>query len=121
MVKSQSIKKARLDWHPADVKAALEKAGWSVTRLAKSHGLTHGVVSRALRYPYRRGEMIVADALGLDPREIWPSRYLPDGEHVMEKRKREHRRTLVLHRWQKRNLKDTTASSGCNVNVEDGE
>lgn len=118
MVNTQSKKNARFDWHPADVKAALEKAGWSVTRLAKSHGHTHGVISRALRRPYERGERIVADALGLDPREIWPSRYLPDGEHVMAKWKRDHCRTMVLHRWRKRNLKDTTAPDGRNVNVE---
>lgn len=121
MVTSTSAKKASRDWHRADVKAALEKRGWSLRRLAESHGLAHNSLSRAFSGPYERGERILAGALGLDPREIWPSRYLPSGEHVVRHWRRNHGRTLVQHRWRKRDLKDTTASSSRNVNVEDGE
>lgn len=62
------------DWHPADVKAALEKSGVSLRKLAKDHGYSH--FQRVLTTHWWAAEMIVATALGLTPQEIWPSRYL---------------------------------------------
>lgn len=68
------------DWHPADVLAALRKADWSLQQLALSHGYRHrSALSVALRHPYPRAETIIARALGLQPQNIWPSRYHPDG------------------------------------------
>ncbi|MVT37361.1 transcriptional regulator [Acidovorax citrulli] len=59
------------DWHPADVKAALEKRGVSLRKLAK----THGYFQRVLTTHWWAAEQIVAAALGLRAEEIWPSRY----------------------------------------------
>lgn len=65
------------DWHRADIKAALEKTpeGWSSRRLSEAHGYHHTAVSEALKRPWPAVERIIANALGLEPWEIWPSRY----------------------------------------------
>lgn len=67
------------DWHPADVVAALRKAGWSLRRLSMAHGLHPGTLSFALRLPYHNGERVIASHIGVAPQEIWPSRYYADG------------------------------------------
>jgi Ner family transcriptional regulator len=61
------------DWHPADVKAALEKRGISLRKLAADCGYSH--IQRVLTSPWWAAEQVVAQALGVAPREIWPSRY----------------------------------------------
>jgi Ner family transcriptional regulator len=63
----------RRDWHPADVKAALEKRGMSLRQLAKDHGYSH--FQRVLSTHWWAAEQIVAKALNKRPEEIWPSRY----------------------------------------------
>lgn len=63
------------DWHPADVKAALEKKGWSLRRLSFAHGYSANAAVLALRRPYPKMERIIAEAIGLLPSDIWPSRY----------------------------------------------
>jgi Ner family transcriptional regulator len=70
-------KKASLpqDWHPADIKAALEKAGWSLRRLSAHHGYSQGLLKVALARPYPNAERMIAAALGVEPETIWPSRY----------------------------------------------
>lgn len=68
------------DWHSADVVAAVRKAGWSLQQLGFANGYTHrSALALALRKPYPKAEAIIADALGVEPRVIWPSRYNTDG------------------------------------------
>jgi Ner family transcriptional regulator len=67
------------DWHKADIKAALEKRGWSLRSLAKRHGLSHTTLAQALRSSYPACEKRIAEALDLHPMNIWPSRYNKDG------------------------------------------
>ena len=67
------------DWHPADIKAALEKAGWSLQQLSLAHGYVTGSLRMALRNPWPKAEAIIATTLGHAPDQIWPSRYGPDG------------------------------------------
>jgi Ner family transcriptional regulator len=62
-----------MDWHPAQVKAALEMAGTNLSRLAKHHGYAH--INEVLNRPWVAAERVVAKALGMRPEEIWPSRY----------------------------------------------
>lgn len=61
------------DWHPADVKAALEKRGISLRKLAHENGYSH--FQRVLTTHWWAAEQIVARALGKRAEEIWPSRY----------------------------------------------
>lgn len=67
------------DWHPADVVAALWKRGVSMRALSLQAGYSPGALKHALRRPYPRAEKIIADAIGVHPMEIWPSRYTADG------------------------------------------
>ncbi|MFP4560572.1 MAG: transcriptional regulator [Thiohalorhabdus sp.] len=64
-----------MDWDPADIVAALHKAGWSLRRLSFAHGYRSDALKHALRRPYPRAERIIAEALGREPRELWPSRH----------------------------------------------
>ncbi|WP_449392795.1 helix-turn-helix domain-containing protein [Eoetvoesiella caeni] len=77
MAKSNHPKKpAPQDWHRADIKAALEKAGWSLRKLSKAHGYAAPTtLTIPLARPWPKGERIIADAIGIDPAKIWPSRY----------------------------------------------
>ncbi len=64
------------DWHRADIVAALRKAGWSLRRLATHHGYASpNTLTNALARPWPKGERIIAEAIGVDPATIWPSRY----------------------------------------------
>jgi Ner family transcriptional regulator len=62
-----------MDWHPAQVKAALEMAGTNLSRLAREHGYVH--INEVLNRPWVAAERVVAKALGKQPSDIWPSRY----------------------------------------------
>ena len=56
-------KASRKDWHPADIKAALDKAGWTLRALAAHHGirgsstLSHTLAERS----YPANEKRIAD------------------------------------------------------------
>lgn len=81
MTKINTPKKPALnDWHKADIKCALEKHGWSLRRLSIANGYTPTSASVPLRNPWPRMEKIIADAIGVTPETIWPSRYGPDGK-----------------------------------------
>lgn len=68
-------KSAPVDWHRADVVAALHKKGWSLRELSRQSGLSAGTLKSALDRPYRKAEGIIATALNMDPQDIWPERY----------------------------------------------
>jgi len=64
------------DWHPADVVASLRKAGWSLRRLSLHHGYADGTtLKHALHRSWPKGERLIAEAIGVAPSVIWPSRY----------------------------------------------
>lgn len=64
------------DWHPADIIAALKKKGTTLASLSRQSGLSSSTLSNALVRPWTKGERIISQALGIDPSEIWPSRYV---------------------------------------------
>lgn len=63
------------DWHPADVKAALAKRGYTFARIAREHGYHPRSPNTVLWRGWRPMERIVADIIGVEPETIWPSRY----------------------------------------------
>jgi Ner family transcriptional regulator len=65
--------KAQKDWHPADVIAALRKRNTSLRQLAIKYQYSH--IQRVLTSPWLAAEQIVAKALGVEPEQIWPTRY----------------------------------------------
>lgn len=72
---SSAQKKSTVDWHRADIVAALHKAGWSLRRLSQEAGLSAGALNNALDRPWPKAERIIAAAIGEAPDAIWPSRY----------------------------------------------
>jgi len=80
MTNSDTPKKpAHADWHPADIKAALEKAGWSLSRLSRKHRYSRTAAAMALRAPWPKMEKLIAAAIDIAPQNIWPTRYHADG------------------------------------------
>jgi len=78
-----SPKKASLqDWHPADIVAALRKQGWSLRRLSGHHGYHPQALAGTLRRPWPRAERLIAEAIGVPPEQIWPSRYEQRAQHT---------------------------------------
>ena len=77
MTKPASRKKTSpKDWHRADIVAAVRKAGWTLRRLALHHGYASpSTLVTALERPWPKGERLVAEAIGVSPATIWPSRY----------------------------------------------
>ena len=67
------------DWHPADIVAGLKKRGTSLAARSREAGLASSTLANALSRSWPRGEKLIADALGISPEIIWPSRYF-DGE-----------------------------------------
>jgi Ner family transcriptional regulator len=117
----QSKKASPQDWHRADIKAALEKAGWSLRRLAMAHGYSHAMTKHALYKPYYNGERLIAEAIGVDPWVIWPSRYDENHQHI---RKRKGFPLVRPKHWAKpggtAKKKDSTPKKMGNVNVSKG-
>jgi Ner family transcriptional regulator len=63
------------DWHPADVQAALKKRGLSLAGLSKLNGYRTTAAGKALKRPWPALEILIAEAIGLAPQDIWPGRY----------------------------------------------
>lgn len=96
------------DWHPADIKAALEKKGWSLRRLSMHYGLSPWTLKQALANPYPNGERLIAAAIGVKPQTIWPSRYDTDGQPNRGRKMRGFRQF-------------NARSESCNVKVNGGQ
>ncbi|MBW7982796.1 helix-turn-helix domain-containing protein [Enterobacillus tribolii] len=63
------------DWHTADIIAALHKRKMTLSGLSRQAGLSSSTLSNVLLRPWPKGEWLIADALGIHPSLIWPSRY----------------------------------------------
>lgn len=75
-------KASHQDWHPADVIAALHKRGITLRKLAAQHNVSGEAVVKALRERNLPSEKRIADAIGIPPQVIWPSRYNLDGSRT---------------------------------------
>ncbi|QHJ80015.1 MAG: hypothetical protein [Caudoviricetes sp.] len=64
------------DWHAEDVKAAVrKKEGKSLAQLSREAGLKPDTLRNALRTHVPKYESIIAGYIGVEPSNIWPSRY----------------------------------------------
>ena len=63
------------DWHVEDIKCELRKRRITLKSLSINAGLAPSTLNNALRVSYPKAERIIAEALGLETRDIWPSRY----------------------------------------------
>lgn len=83
MINKTTQKKS--DWHRADIKARLEKKGYSFARIAKENGYVANATNTVLRRPWPKIERIVAGIIGVKPQTIWPSRYDKAGQPLRTK------------------------------------
>ncbi|MGH1509475.1 helix-turn-helix domain-containing protein [Ralstonia solanacearum] len=67
------------DWHRADIKSALEKAGYTLRQLSLQYGYAPTSLKFALNEPWPAAERIIAAAIGVAPSTIWPTRYDANG------------------------------------------
>lgn len=67
--------KKRRDWHPADIKAALEKKGSSLAEVERKNGYSVGAASQVWSRNYPAMQAAIGRELGVPPQRIWPSRY----------------------------------------------
>ncbi|SUF52637.1 transcriptional regulator [Salmonella enterica] len=65
----------RADWHPEYIKAEIHKRGLSLRALSLQAGYSRDSLKSVLRTPCKPYQRIIADALGVEPETIWPSRY----------------------------------------------
>lgn len=63
------------DWHRADIIAALKKKKLTLRQLSTESGMNKDSLKNALDKKWPKGEQIIANALGVTPDQIWPSRY----------------------------------------------
>lgn len=81
------------DWHPWDIKAALGKKGYSMTRVGVENGYHKVSPFDALRKSWPAMERIIADIIGVEPWVIWPSRY-DEFHQPLRKRQRSSSRNI---------------------------
>lgn len=70
-----AVKKVPCDWHQAYISAALKAKGTNLSALSEANGYSRNNLRNALYRSYPKAEKIIADAIGVEPEEIWPSRY----------------------------------------------
>lgn len=76
------------DWHKETIMAEVRKIHGSLAELSRQHGLASGTLTNTLSRNWVRGEEIIAQAIGISPEVIWPSRYFrPNGERIVRKRR----------------------------------
>lgn len=63
------------DLEPSDIRYLLEKKGTDFSKLSRMHGLSARTLGNVLRVKYPKAQAIVANAIGMKPEDIWPSRY----------------------------------------------
>ena len=67
--------KSKGGWHNADIKCAIEKKGWTLSKLSIHLGFARPYLAQALHKKFPKGQQIIADLIGVNPQEIWPERY----------------------------------------------
>lgn len=76
------VSKKKVDWHRADIRAELEKRGKSLRQLSREAGLSENTLRNALDRKWPKGERIIAEAIGVKPEVIWPTRYLEEKKNA---------------------------------------
>lgn len=63
------------DWSRKRIVYELHERNITLQSLSVKSGLAPSTLKNALRFSYPKGERIIAEAIGVDPSEIWASRY----------------------------------------------
>lgn len=71
----------RTGMHQEEIKAAIRMKGSTLKQLALDNGFDASAVSVALQKPWPAVEAVIAKHIDIEPKDIWPLRYRPDGTH----------------------------------------
>ncbi|KAA1195074.1 helix-turn-helix domain-containing protein [Photorhabdus heterorhabditis] len=77
--------KNQKDWHTADIIAAIRKKNKTLASLSREHGLSSSTLANALVRPWPKGELLIAQEIGVTPAEIWPSRYFDENGQFIKR------------------------------------
>ena len=83
----------RQAWHPADIVAAVRKAGTSLRRLSRSNGFNEYTMSKSLRLCFPACHDLIAELIGVPRQSIWPQFYDAQGKRMSLRERR--RRQIV--------------------------
>jgi len=72
------------DWHRTDIMAAIRKKT-TLAALSRENGLSSSTLMNALDRPWRKGELIIANKIGVPAHIIWPSRYFDEQGNPIER------------------------------------
>lgn len=75
MVVLEQLKKTAADWDRADIVYALRKRGWNLRSLARESGVSYSTLNSAITKSYPKMENVIAAAIGVEPEQIWATRY----------------------------------------------
>jgi len=84
--------KVAIGWHKEDIKAAIRKRGITLEALSIEHGLDRRACAYTLYRPNFAAELVIAEFLGVVPRQIWPQRYDQAGNYKHRKSRNYHTR-----------------------------
>ncbi|MCT8342575.1 helix-turn-helix domain-containing protein [Photorhabdus kleinii] len=73
------------EWHTADIIAAIRKKNKTLASLSREHGLSSSTLANALTRPWPKGELLIAQEIGVTPAEIWASRYFDENEQPIKR------------------------------------
>lgn len=71
----------RWEW----IKYQLRSHGTSLAQLSRAQRVSDAAVKNVKRVPYPRMERAIADALGLEPIDLWPERWNADGTPLRQR------------------------------------
>jgi Ner family transcriptional regulator len=71
--------------HPADIVAAVKKAGTNLRQLALKNGFGASTLRAALHKPHPRAQQLIAETIGRPVHEIWPQWFDRDGRRIAKR------------------------------------
>ncbi|MBP2170697.1 Ner family transcriptional regulator [Erwinia toletana] len=80
--------RSKIDMHRADIIALLRKRNTTMAALSRQAGMSSATLANVLIRPWPKAEFLIAEALGIHPAEIWPSRYYDTEGKLIERHKR---------------------------------
>ncbi len=100
----KKVKRPNQGWHRADIKCQLEKRGYTLRKVGEDADYCARAAQKVFGTWWPRMERVVADALEVEPWEIWPERYNDYGQPVQP--------------GNPNKVKTTRLEKRCNVNVQ---
>lgn len=70
------------DKSPQEIRFNLNRKGLTFADVDRAAGLRVGTTRDAIRHPHAEGEQAIAQALGTQAKDIWPSRYDAEGKRL---------------------------------------